>query len=252
MGSANRLALAAALLTGCGAASANGLDDLRVALAGLQGLGTLQGAYEVRETRNNFAAKPARGPETLQAAAWVADEASALEIRWDKGLLKRAAEEASIAKGAARKDGLANLIAQSTAARVASAVNYAPRLLQTLALARFKSERMDSYRGRPARLVELVVTPEEIPNDAISIKDNTIVAQFWLGADNLPLATVANHAVDAKFMVFMSYERNAREEYTFAVQANRLVVLKRESQGREKGPGIDNEFHNVYTFTPKH
>lgn len=247
---AGRLAVLA-LLGMCGAARANGLDDMRSALAGLQGLGTLHGAYEVRETRTNFAAKPARGPETLQVAAQVSDEASALEIRWDKGLLKRAAEESSIAKGAARRDALANLIAQTTAARVANAVNYAPRLLQTLALARFKSERMDSYRGKPARLVELVVTPEEVPNDAISIKDNTIVAQFWLGPDNLPLATVAQHQVDAKFMVFMSYERNAREEYTFAVVANRLVVLKRESQGKEKGPGIDNEFSNIYTFTPR-
>ena len=123
MGSANKLALALALLAGCGAAGANGLDDMRAALAGLQGLGALHGAYEVRETRNNLAAKPVRGPETLQAAAWVSDEASALEIRWDKGLLKRAAEDASIAKGAARKDGLANLIAQTTAARVANAVN---------------------------------------------------------------------------------------------------------------------------------
>lgn len=246
-----KASLLLALTVSSGAAYANGLEDMRAALSALQGLGTLNGAYEVKETRTNHAAKPARGAETVMAAAQVADGMGALEVRWDKGLLKRASEEASPAKGAARREGLSNLIGQTTAVRIANAVNYAPRLLQSLALARLRTERMDSYRGKPARLIEVVMTPEEVPNDAIAIKDNTIVAQYWLGPDNLPLAAVTNHVIDAKFMVFMTYNRSVREEHSFGVLANRLVLLKREAAGKEKGPGIDNEFSNVYTFTPK-
>lgn len=241
--------IVAALLAG--PAWANGLDDMKAALAPLQGQGTLRGAYEVRETRTDLDAKPAKGPETVMAAAQVVDDPAGLEIRWDRGLLKRAADEASLAKGAKRKEALSQLIGASSAPRLAAAMNYAPRLLQSLAISQFKSERMDTYQGKPARLVELVMTPQEEAHDKVSIKENTIEARFWLGPDGVPLAAVTKHTIKAKLMVFMSYEKTTKEEFTFAVVSNRLVVLKRETEGKEKGPGSENEFKNVYTVTPK-
>ena len=234
-----------------GPACAGGLEDMRAALALLQGQGTLRAAYEARETSTQFDAKPLKGPETVMAAAQVVDDPAGLEIRWDRGLLKRAADEASVAKGAKRKEALSQLLASSSAPRLAVAVNYAPRLLQSLAISQFKSERADTYQGKPARLVELVMTPQEEANQSVSIKDNTIEARFWLGADGVPLAAVTNHTIKAKLMVFLSYEKTTKEEFTFGVVNNRLVVLKREMQGREKGPGTENEFKNLYTMTPK-
>lgn len=230
---------------------ATGLDDLKAALTPLQGLGSLRGAYEVRETRNNLAASPAKGPETLQASAVLSEDASALEVRWERSLLKRAADEASPARGANRKEGLALLIATTTAPRLANAINYAPRLLQSLAMARLKSERNETCHGKPCRVIELLIEPEEVPNDNIKVKENTIVAHYWLGPDNLPIAAVTNHVVNARFMVVMSYEKSTREELAFSVVANRLVVLRRSSQGKEKWPGTDNEFNSLYTLTPR-
>lgn len=234
-----------------GSAGATGLDDMRSALTALQGQGSLRGAYEVKETKTDLDAKPAKGPETTIAAALLTEDAHALEIRWERALLKRAAEESSPAKGAKRKDALTQLIGQSSAPRMAQVLNYAPRLLQSLSISQLKSERMDTYQGKPARLIEVVFTPQEVPNENVKIKDNTIVAQFWLGADGVPLAASTVHTIKAKFMVFMSYDKVTREELTFSVVANRLVVLKRESQGKEVGPAMDTEFHNLYTFTPK-
>lgn len=232
-------------------AFANGLDDLKAALAPLQGQGALRGAYEARETRHLLDAKPAKGPETVTALAHVAEDASGLEIRWDRALLKRAADEGSMAKGARRKEALNQLIGSTTAPRVAQAVNYAPRLLQYLATGTLRGERMDAWNGKPARLIEVVVVPQEAENDKVSIKENTHVAQIWLGADNLPLAATIQHNVKASLMVFMSYEKSSKEEMSFGVAANRLVVLRREEAGKEKGPGMDSEFRNHYTFTPK-
>lgn len=232
-------------------AFANGLEDLRTALAPLQGQGALRGAYEARETRQLLDAKPAKGPETVSVLAQVEEDAGGLEIRWDRALLKRAAEEASMAKGARRKEALNQLIGSTTAPRVAQALNYAPQLLQYLGTGTLRGERMDAYNGKPARLIEVVVVPQEAENEKVSIKENTHVARIWLGADNLPLAANISHSVKASFMVFMSYEKTSKEEMAFAVAANRLVVLKREEAGKEKGPGMDSEFRNQYTFTPK-
>jgi hypothetical protein len=232
-------------------AYANGLEDLRTALAPLQGQGALRGAYEARETRHILDAKPAKGPETVSVLAQVEEDAGSLEIRWDRALLKRAAEEASMVKGAKRKEALNQLIGSTSAPRVAQAVNYAPRLLQYLSTGTLRGERMDAWNGKPARLIEVVVVPQEAENDKVSIKENTHVAQIWLSADNLPLAANISHNVKASFMVFMSYEKTSKEEMAFAVAANRLVVLKRDEAGKEKGPGMDSEFRNQYTFTPK-
>lgn len=240
-----------AILLSATPAFASGLDDLKTALTPLQGLGTLRGAYEVRETKTNLDASPAKGPETLQAAAVVREDASGLEVRWDRSLLKRAADEASPARGANKKTGLSVLIASTSAARVANAINYAPRLLQTLAVAKLRAERNDTCQGRPCRMIELLIEPEDVPSDNIKMKENTTIAQYWLGPDNLPIAAVTSHVINAKFMVFISYEKITREELAFSVVANRLVVLRRSTQGTEKGAGNDTEFQNLYTFTPK-
>ncbi len=239
------LVFAAALLGGH--AGANGLDDMKAALAPLQGMVPLRGAYEVHETR----IKPGKAPETLMAAAMVSEDASAFEVRWERGLLKRAFDESSPAKGANKKDGLSALIASSSPARIGLALNYAPRLLQSLVMGTFKSERADAWQGKPARLVEVLILPEEAPNDSVAIKENSIAAQFWIGADGVPLGAVTTHTIKARLMVFMTYEKTTREELTFVQAGNRLVVLKRDSQGKEKGPGSEHEFRNLYTFTPK-
>lgn len=235
------------VLLAAGPAAASGLDDMKAALSALQGLGPVRGAYEAQETKS----RPGKPPETHMAAAMVSEDASALEIRWDRALLKRAADEGSAARGVNKKDGLSNLITSSSPARVGSALNYAPRLLQALALGSLKAERMDAWQGKPARLLEVLISPEEAPNDAVSIRDNTIVAQFWIGADGVPLGAVTTHTVKARLMLFMAYEKTTRDEITFAVAGNRLMVLKRDSVGREKGPGIEYDFRHLYTFTPK-
>ncbi len=61
----------AALLAGH--AAANGLDDMKSALAPLQGMVPLRGAYEVHETRT----RPGKAPVTLMAAALVREDAGA-------------------------------------------------------------------------------------------------------------------------------------------------------------------------------
>ncbi|MES2153216.1 MAG: hypothetical protein V4508_25840 [Pseudomonadota bacterium] len=244
-------ALIALLLVG--PASANGLDDLRAALAPLQGQGALHGIYEARESRTELDAKPAKAPETVSASAQVDEDANGFQIRWDRALLKRAAEESNPAKGVKKNENLTQLIGSSSATRVANALNYAPQLLKFLANGQLKSERADTWQGKPARLIEVQIVPQEEDNDKVKVKvkDNTHLANIWLSADGVPLAANVSHSIKASFMIFLSFEKTSKEEMNFAVVANRLVVLKREEHGKQKAPGTDSEFKNSYTFSPK-
>ncbi len=232
-------------------AFANGLDDLKTALAPLQGQGAaLRGVYEAKLHKTDLE-KAAKPPESATASAQVDEDASGLQIRWERALLKRAIDEASPAKGAKKAEALASLISSSSALRVAQAVNYAPKFLESLAFSQLTSERTDTYQGKPARLIELNITPPDDGDSKVKIKENMHVARVWLSAEGMPLAATVSHNIKASFMMFMSYEKANKEEFTFAVVANRLVVLKREDQGTEKGFGNESQYRNLYTFTPK-
>jgi hypothetical protein len=241
-------ALLALLLSN--AAFANGLDDLRAALSPLQGQGTVRGTFEARQFKQEVDKKD-KAPENASASAQVEEDATGLQVRWDRGTLKRAADESSPPKGVKRSESLSTLIGTSSALRVANVVNYAPAFLRALDGAQLKSERTDTYLGKPARLLELTLVERAPDDEHVSMKENTHTAQVWLGADNVPLAASVTHKRKAKVMVFLSFEQQAREDFVFSVVANRLVVLKREEQGTAKGIGSDAQYRNTYSFTPK-
>jgi hypothetical protein len=231
------------------AASAGGLDDLRTALATLQGQGSLRGSFEARQ----FKQEEGKGkvPESASATAQVEEDATGLQVRWDRATLKRANDEAHPPKGVKKSELLSTVIGSSSALRVAGAVNYASALLRALDGAQLRSERADTYQGKPVRVLDLSLV-EEAPNDEhISMKESTHLAQVWLGADNLPVAASISHKRKAKVMVFLSFEQQAKEDYVFSMVNNRLVVLKRDEQGTAKGLGSDTQYRNTFTFTPK-
>lgn len=241
-------ALLALLLTQ--SAHANGLDDLKAALAPLQGAGALRGTFDVRETRTDLDAKPPK-PESASISAWIDDDANGMAIRWDRGLLKRMTEEAFAPKEKRKGMGAVSMLGQTSAERVAHTVNYAPKMLQYLNHATLRGERMDAYNGKPARLIEVAVNMPGPDSDKVKMKDNTQVAQIWLGADNLPLAATLNRVVKGSALMFLTFESSSKDEMTFGVASNRLIVLKSENAGKSKGPGDDSEYRRITTFTPK-
>ncbi len=228
---------------------ANGFDDLKTALALLQGQGVLRGTYEAKELRTKMEKNVARPGSTGLASALVEDDTSGLQIRWDRALLKRAADEARAFKGAKKRETIASAIGSSSGVQIAEAVNYAPRLLTMLSASELKLERVDVYQGKPTRLLELDF-PEYIAEDKVSLKDNTRTIHVWLDEHNLPLGATITRTIKGSFMLFFSFENTSKEEMTFAVQANRLVLLRKVDQGSIKSTAGDNQYHNVYTFTP--
>jgi hypothetical protein len=231
------------------AAWANGLDDLRSSLGTLQGQGSLRGTFEARQSKQDLDGK--KPAEAATATAQVDEDAIGLAIRWDKATIKRANDEANAPKGGKHSEMLSTVVGTSSALRIANVVNYAPGFMHALDGATLKSERADTYQGKPARLLELSLIERGPDDEHVNMKESTHIAQVWLGADNMPLAATVTHKRKAKVMVFLSFEQQAKEEFVFSVVANRLVVLRRDEQGTAKGLGSDAQYRNTYSFAPK-
>jgi hypothetical protein len=231
-------------------AFANGLDDLKTALGALQGAGALRGSYEVKENRTDLDAKPPKA-ESGAATAQVEDDVNGLAIRWDQSLVKRVVDESFASKDKTKKLGASQMLSQISAERVSKAVNYAPNLMQTLNNAQLRGERMDAWNGKPARMIEVNISVPGPEDGKVSMKENSHIAKIWLGGDNLPLAASVSHTIKGSFMVLLSFEQKSKEDMTFSVVNNRLVLLKSDDAGKIKAPGTDSEYRRVSTFTPK-
>lgn len=227
---------------------ASGLDDLRAALNRLQGQGTLRGTYEV-----NAWSRGGKGKDTEEstgtATAWVEEDATGLQIRWDRALLKRAEAEVKAPKGAKKTDSPTLGIDAASALKISGAMNHAPKLGKLLATGQLKQERADTYQGQPAHLLEVQLESPE-PEDGKKAKVNTYMAQIWVGSDGLPLGATLTREMKASVLL-ISMEMTGTESLVFGSVANRLVVLRREEGQFVKTLGVEVQQRTISTFTPK-
>jgi hypothetical protein len=240
-------AVVALLLSG--QAFANGLDELRTALSTLQGQGSLRGLYDTRTSTTDK--DKAKGTESAAASANVEEDANGVEIRWDRNLLKQAFDQANPPQGVKKQEALQQLINGTSPMKLQQTLNYAPRLLVYLKGATLKAERPETYQGKPARALDLVLQPPEIGSSQVSVKESVVTGTIWINAEGVPLAASVSHKFKGSAMVFLSFEDAAKRDYVFTTVANRLVVLKYEEQGARKNPGGDSTYKVSTTFTPK-
>jgi hypothetical protein len=226
---------------------ANGLDDLRGALGTLQGKSTLRGTFDARQQST----EKGKATEAAHARAFVEEDENSLQVRWDRSLLKRANDEARPPKGTKKHDALSALIGTASAVRMSNAMNYAPIFLKSLEDGELKSEKADTWQGRPVRLLELSLVEPNPDEEHVKIKESTHLAQVWMASDGTPLAARITHKRRASVMLVISFEQEAREDFVFVVVGNRLVVRQRDEQGTASGLGTEAEYRNTYIFQPK-
>jgi hypothetical protein len=231
------------------AAWANGLDDLRTAIGSLQGQGTVRGTFEARQSKQEV--DKSKAPEAADAMAQVEHDGTSLTVRWDRSTLKRANDEANPPYNGKPKETLSTVVGTSSALRIEDCVNHAPGLLRELDGAQLKSERSDTFQGKPVRVLELALVERAPDDEHINMKESLHTATVWLGQDNIPIKATVIHRRKAKVLVFLSFEQQVKEDFVFTQVANRLVIVKRDEQGTAKGLGSDGQYHNTYSFTPK-
>jgi hypothetical protein len=242
------LALASLLLT-AGAARADGLGDVKGALARLKGQAPFKAVLETRLWYRSGEGKDV-DEDSGTVTVGMEDSGRGLQILYGKELLARMeGEQRARGRDANAKMPTLTTLREIDAVEVLPMVSAAGALTRVLEKAVFKSERADNYNGAAARLLSF-----DIPIETLSDRERKYAKKFdgvlelWIGADGTPLASRVRKNVSGRAMVVISFESHVEESSVFSVVGDRLLALRRESKSSNAGAGEKDERKVVKTL----
>jgi hypothetical protein len=231
-------------------ASADTLGDVRAALASLQATTPARATFETQRSRKaegRFANNQSNGGMTVSAAI----DANGLQLTFPADLLAKANKEANDREADSKAStGSRAAIAELDATSVAESLDFRESLLRLLSIAKLQTETRVTWRGVPARLLVMKLTPK-LSKDATSIfhvNFSQDQLNLWIANDNLPLAAERVQKGSAGFL-FLRGEMTAHESWTFAHVNDRLVVARYENAFAGSGFGQKGEGKTVQTVT---
>lgn len=229
---------------------ADGLGDLKAALARLNGQEAVKGSVEHQSWRKVVDGKKS---DIIQgrAQAQVEEGPGGLKLAFSRPLLQQAAQEsAARAKDPERNTPTWSALGEVSLKRVMDWANQGEVLGRELeeAQAKVLEDRTDSFQGRPARLLVLQVTPRLKGSDKKDLKSLEVTAKLWLGPDNLPLGWASTTQVKAsKF--FVTFTSTQSEETRFAVVRNRLVATYASREESSSVMSMNTQSKQVTTLS---
>ena len=236
-------AAAALLACSCGATRADGLADLRGALARLQATAPLRATVDAHDWRRSGDGKDA---EEHQGSVSIAleDGPRGLAPIYGRELLARSDAEQRAAikdKKAARPIG--TTLDQLGLAELRAMASAAPWLQREIDEATFTGEAADSVDGKAARRLVF-----ESGIDKLAEKDRKYAKEFksvltvWVAADGTPLASTRRIDLSGSAFIVIKFELHDEESFSFAVVGDRLVELRNDKKGSTKGAGSDQHY----------
>jgi hypothetical protein len=237
--------LAIALLLGAHAAGAraDGLSDLRAALARLQGQGTLKAVVQARDWRHTGEGRDARETQG-QASIGLEDGPRGLQPLYSRELLARAQAEAQAAikdKSAAKP--LSQALSQLGFDQLLALSSAAPQLQREIEDAQFKGEAPDTWAGKPARKLSFEGSIDRVSeNNRKYVRDFKLQLDVWIAADGTPLASRRHYDVSGRAFVVVTFEQHSDQQRSYAVAGDRLVATSDEEKGSSKGAGESQDY----------
>lgn len=245
------LTLAATLLA-APLAHADGLADLKAALARLQAQTPLKATLEVKTTE-----KEGEGADAVQkqgeASIALEDGPRGLQVLYAKDLLARVETESrQLARDPKAKTPATWALGKldsSELLRMSSAANALGRRLDESV---FKSEKVDSFGGKPARLLTFTLPLSRLPEQQRKyVKEFDSTLSIWIAADGTPLASATSTTVKGRAFVVVSFEALDEDSLTYGVAGDRLVTLRSENHSTSSGAGEHGEQRVVKTLQPQ-
>lgn len=241
---------AALLFTSCAlSAHADGLSDLKTVLGRLQGSAPVKAQVETR-INNRIGEGKELEEISGQASIQLEDGNRGLQLVFSKDLLsKLEAEERAKEKDPKAKTPALSSIKELSPSELRPVVNYAAAMLRKLERAQFKSEKADSYNGKPARLLNF-----ELSIDRLSEKEKKYIKKYdgsfdvWVDADGTPLASRSLQHITGRAFVVVSFEIRDEDNLVYAVTGDRLLVQKKERKNMSSGTGERSETRSVTTL----
>lgn len=237
-----RIACLALLVLGAGSARADGLADMKAALARTSSAAPLKAVVETRawrKTGEGAGADEDRG----QASFALEDGARGLGFTYGRELLARIeAEQRARAKNPNSKTPTLNALDEAGLRELAPLASAAPALLRKVERGVFKGERADNWQGRAARVLTF-----DLPITTLSKRDRKYAREFkatlevWIGADGVPLASRLRQSSSGRAFVVVSFETVFDEDCVYGVAGERLFTSRKETRSRAAGAGEKEE-----------
>jgi len=229
----------------CSLLPADSLAELKGTLARLNGQDPLKAKVEYQFWSKQGDEKK---PEITEgkATTFVEDGPQGLKMSWSRGLIQAASQEAKAkALDPEKKTPTRRAIEGLKAIEVNDYLNGAEELLRTLEQSQLLEEKVETWQGKPARLLQLKVTPRLGQQDRKYIKEMEATAKVWIGADGLPLAAESQFKMKGRALLVISFEQQQKEMFQFQRAGNRLVVVHHVQENSGSGGGERGQSKSV-------
>ena len=225
------------------AAHADGLSDLRGALARLQGQAPFRASVQGKDWRRTGEGKDAKETQG-QATIVLEDGPRGLQPIYGHELLARTDAEAR----AAIKDKSANKPASQALSQLEfdelhALASAAPALQRQIEDAQFKGESPDTWAGKPARKLTFEGSVDSLSeSNRKYVRDFKLQLSVWIAADGTPLASQRHFDLSGRAFVVVSFEQHSDALRSYAVVGDRLVATSDDEKGSAKGAGETQEY----------
>ncbi|MBR7747733.1 hypothetical protein [Undibacterium baiyunense] len=230
-------------------ANADGLSDLKAALVRLQGQTPVKALVEAKTWNRQGEGKDQEETQGL-ASVSIEESSRGLQVLYSKDmLLKLESEERQREKDKKAKTPTLSALSEVNSSALRPMISAASSLSRSLEKANFKSEKADSFNGKPARLLNF-----EMSIDKLNERERKYMKKFdgqidvWIAADGTPLASRLTQTVSGRAYVVISFEMKNEEEWLYGTVGDRLVALKKESKNSGVGMGEKGEGKVVKTL----
>lgn len=230
-------------------AQADGLADLKSALTRLQGQSSIKAALDAKTWR-----KLGDGSDATEyhghAQVQLEDVGTGLQVSYSKDLLaKMELEERAKSKDANSKTPILSALREFEASQLREMTSAASTIARQIERATFKSEKADTYQGKPVRVLNF-----ELPADVLSERQRKYVKKFegnlliWIAADGTPLASRIINNFRGRAFIVISFEAKSDEQSVYAQAGDRLLIVQKENKSSAAGAGERSEERVVKTL----
>ncbi|MEP6503218.1 MAG: hypothetical protein ABJD97_07815 [Betaproteobacteria bacterium] len=247
-----RVVAAVTALSCASLAHADGLAELKTALARLQAQTPVKATLDVKTLERRGEGGDAT-EKVGQASVQVEDGARGLQVTWGRDTLARMdAESRQLGRDSKAKTPTTWALARLDSSEFAPMVSAAAALARALDESVFRSEKADTWSGKPARLLSFTIPSTRLTEQQRKyVKEFDGVLDVWIGADGTPLASATHATVKGRAFVVVTFEAQDDTSATYGVIGDRLVTLRAENHTASSGAGERGEQRVVKTLQPQ-
>lgn len=230
-------------------AYADGLSDLKAALARSQGQTALKGSLEARTWHRQGEGKDL-DEGSGQGSLWLEEGSTGMKLVYSRDVLQRLeAEEAAKEKDPKAKTPTSSALGGVNTKTIRGLLEASQALGRTLDQAVLTSEKVEPWNGKPARLLSFTLGPgkmSEKEQKYIKKYDGTL--QVWIAADGTPLASRSHRFMAMRAFMVINFETTTDDECAYALLGDRLVTTRKETRNAGSGMGEKGEGRTTYTL----